>query len=210
MRKKFITAVLPVLAATAIVGAGFSAWIFDASLDSENINGTVEIAPLGDVSLSLTWCDSSGAALANQESPTFAVTLDQGGKGNTSADVGISVVTTSGDGTTQISNEGKLYFKVKYTAGSGNTATIASVDYDWNLALDSVSYVALKGTTGADNIAAGLSGDAAALVTVDLSMKYVSKPTDAPSWKSLSESVQADSDIVATISFENIDISYAD
>lgn len=209
MRKKFITAVLPVLAATAIVGAGFSAWIFDASLDSENINGTVEIAPLGDVSLSLTWCDSSGAALANQDSPTFAVTLDQGGKGNTSADVGISVVTTSGDGTTQISNEGKLYFKVTYTAGSGNTATINSVDYDWNIALDSVGYVALKGTTGADNIAAGSSVDAAALVTVDLSMKYVNKPTDASSWKSLSESVLADSDIVATISFENIDISYA-
>ena len=49
MKKKILAAFLPVLAAAAIVGSGFSAWVFNDKLtNSTTVGGTVSIDPTVD------------------------------------------------------------------------------------------------------------------------------------------------------------------
>ena len=85
MHNKYATFVLPVLAGLAIVGAGFSTWVFGnrTSVDksatgSAIITGDETTGPT--VSLKLGYI--SGGTFTEVSSPSFALTLDQGGVPN--------------------------------------------------------------------------------------------------------------------------------
>lgn len=95
MHNKYATFVLPVLAGLAIVGAGFSTWVFGQENNdaSANATGTVQITDAD---------DQLGAALKlgtvsdgdfTEGPATFTLELDQGGYSNrTENTVGISVI----------------------------------------------------------------------------------------------------------------------
>lgn len=70
MHNKYATFVLPVLAGLAIVGAGFSTWVFEQSTDNNaTFTGTINVTPAqSDVT----------ASLALTTADTFTLTLDQG------------------------------------------------------------------------------------------------------------------------------------
>lgn len=80
MKKKLLIAMIPVLGMGALVGSGFSAWVFgNEASQTFDFNGTINVTPAtGDLTLN---CTPSG----------FNVTLDQGGKKNVDNAVGVTV-----------------------------------------------------------------------------------------------------------------------
>ena len=80
MKKKLLIAMIPVLGMGALVGSGFSAWVFgNQASQTFDFNGTINVTPAtGDLTLDYTEND-------------FSVTLDQGGKGNVDNAVGVTV-----------------------------------------------------------------------------------------------------------------------
>lgn len=80
MKKKLLIAMIPVLGMGALVGSGFSAWVFgNQASQTFDFNGTINVTPAtGDLTLNYTEND-------------FSVTLDQGGKGNVDNAVGVTV-----------------------------------------------------------------------------------------------------------------------
>lgn len=87
MHNKYATFVLPIVAGLAIVGAGFSTWVFgntDTSSTNGNLNGTVTITGIEnsgpEVFLDLGYLDAGNenAFVKLTEDPTFTLKLDQG------------------------------------------------------------------------------------------------------------------------------------
>lgn len=103
MHNKYATFVLPVLAGLAIVGAGFSTWVFGNTTHADkNATGSAIIA--GDettgptVSLKLGYI--SDGTFTEVSSPSFTLTLDQGGVSNaTNNEAGITFAWLSDDPT---------------------------------------------------------------------------------------------------------------
>lgn len=81
INRKVLATVLPVVGAAVIAGSGFAAWYFGDTVQTQAINGTVEVTPVIYGELTTT-------------AQNFKVVLDQGGIGNTNVDEGISIVET--------------------------------------------------------------------------------------------------------------------
>ena len=81
MKKKLLIAMIPVLGMGALVGSGFSAWVFgDAATQTYGFGGSITVTPATTGELELA-CPTD----------TFTITLDQNGEGNTNATEGVTV-----------------------------------------------------------------------------------------------------------------------
>lgn len=81
MHKKYFNFILPIFGALAIVGSGFSAWIFSNVVDqTKTVNGTVVLEDLSTLTSDLT---------VDLDPAEFTLHLDQGGVGNTEVNKGI-------------------------------------------------------------------------------------------------------------------------
>lgn len=81
MKKKLLIAMIPVLGMGALVGSGFSAWVFgNAATQTYGFGGTITVTPAttGELELACT-------------TKKFTITLDQNGEGNTNVDEGVTV-----------------------------------------------------------------------------------------------------------------------
>lgn len=180
MRKKFITAILPLTAGLAIVGAGFSAWVFtESEVGSLTANGTVAVTELYEHEASVYWCDSTGNS-ATQEAFEFTITADQGGIDNTVATDGITT------------NPGIVYFYVGYTESTEYTVTFS---YTFEVATEggAATYLEFQNeVASAAQISDGTSNDGKTdVVSINLSFYYVSgkKPTSVEEYNSMSASI---------------------
>lgn len=99
MRKRFLLGLVAITGALTVVGSGFAAWYFDASIkDVTNKIGTT-VTPLA---------DSIGTLTDNNTSDTISIVLDQGGYANKSdATKGISIV--KGDDKAEVSTLSATY-----------------------------------------------------------------------------------------------------
>ena len=86
MRKRILLGLVAITGALTVVGSGFAAWYFDASIDNVTHKIGTTVTPLA---------DSIGTLTDNNASDTISIVLDQGGYSNKS-DVtkGISIVKT--------------------------------------------------------------------------------------------------------------------
>lgn len=87
MKKKLLIAMIPVLGMGALVGSGFSAWVFgDAATQTYGFGGSITVTPAttGELELACTTND-------------LTITLDQGGEGNATATEGVTVTGLSND-----------------------------------------------------------------------------------------------------------------
>ena len=85
MHKKFFTFAVPLLGAAVLVGAGFSAWVFQGSGSAE-ITGTINVTPAIDTLNVKLYKDAS--ASTKEEVTSVELTLDQGGLMNDEVTVG--------------------------------------------------------------------------------------------------------------------------
>ena len=93
MHKKFFTFAVPLLGAAVLVGAGFSAWVFQGS-GSANITGTISVTPAIDTLNVKLYKDASTKA---DEVTSVALTLDQGGVMNNDVTKGATTDVSSYD-----------------------------------------------------------------------------------------------------------------
>lgn len=81
MKKKLLIAMIPVLGMGALVGSGFSAWVFgDAATQTYGFGGSITVTPA-----------TTGELEFACSTDTFTITLDQNGEGNTTATEGVTV-----------------------------------------------------------------------------------------------------------------------
>ncbi len=168
MHNKYATFVLPVLAGLAIVGAGFSTWVFSATAADATAaaNGSVTITDVSNtgpqVTVALGEYDGTASGITGNftavTDPAFNLTLDQGTENGTSDHLkGVSFV-WSGDAATTFTDAKNLDFSwsisnadaIKY---SNYTVTIT---YEWELTGAAASYVLPQAHT-ADLTAANAS-----------------------------------------------------
>ena len=93
MHKKFFTFAVPLLGAAVLVGAGFSAWVFQGS-GSAAITGTISVTPAIDTLNVELYKDASTKA---DKVTSVALTLDQGGVMNDNVSVGATTDVSSYD-----------------------------------------------------------------------------------------------------------------
>lgn len=93
MHKKFFTFAVPLLGAVVLVGAGFSAWVFQGS-GSANITGTISVTPAIDTLNVQLYKDASTKA---DEVSAVTLTLDQGGVMNNEVTKGATTDVSSYD-----------------------------------------------------------------------------------------------------------------
>lgn len=93
MHKKFFTFAVPLLGAAVLVGAGFSAWVFQGS-GSAAITGTISVTPAIDTLNVELYKDASTKA---DKVTSVALTLDQGGVMNDNVTVGATTDVSSYD-----------------------------------------------------------------------------------------------------------------
>lgn len=147
LKRKFLAAVLPVVAAATVVGSGFSAWYFgDFSSTSKDggVGISIEGATEGTGSFevyynSTDFGDISGATLV--ESETFELNLDQG-TGNdrlTNPDKGISFKVNTGSGSTKTSLSN---FTIRYKINKDDKAKLdlagLKLQYTFEISLNDV------------------------------------------------------------------------
>lgn len=203
MHKKYFNFILPIFGALAIVGSGFSAWIFsDVASQTKDVNGTVVLEDLSSLESSLT---------VNSE--TFTLHLDQGGIGNINANEGIYF----GDDSTAVTLDVTLTYtlnpndtafgfwdnvtaayKVAYTFPTGLADYLVATDTTLGDDVDMTSFTE-NTTTGARTYE----------VTYTMGFNYADgkKPTDATEYNALKEAVdtlKASDTIVATFTFNTI------
>ena len=93
MHKKFFTFAVPLLGAAVLVGAGFSAWVFQGS-GSAGITGTISVTPAIDTLNVQLYKDASTKA---DEVSAVTLTLDQGGVMNNEVTEGATTDVSSYD-----------------------------------------------------------------------------------------------------------------
>lgn len=200
MHKKYFNFILPIFGALAIVGSGFSAWIFsDVAQQTGEVNGTVTLENLSSLESSLT---------VNPE--TFALHLDQGGIGNTNVTDGIYF----GDDSTAAT----LDVTLTYTLNPNDAAfgfwdnVTAAYTVAYTLPGDLGEYIAPTDTTlGGDVDMTSYTVDSttgARTYTVNYTMGFNyatgKKPTDATGYSALEavvDALTASDKIVATFTF---------
>ena len=143
MHNKYATFVLPVLAGLAIVGAGFSTWVF-GNKTSVDKNATGSAIITGDettgptVSLKLGYI--SDGTFTEVSSPSFALTLDQGGVSNaTNNEAGITFAWLDDDPTvTNGLNTNGLSFQWSISSEDATAYSNYSVTVTYSLELQNV------------------------------------------------------------------------
>ena len=93
MHKKFFTFAVPLLGAAVLVGAGFSAWVFQGSGSAE-ISGTISVTPAIDTLNVELYKDASTKA---DKVSAVTLTLDQGGVMNNEVTKGAATDVSSYD-----------------------------------------------------------------------------------------------------------------
>ena len=153
MHNKYATFVLPVLAGLAIVGAGFSTWVFGnktsatkSATGSAIITGDETTGPA--VSLKLGYI--SGGIFTEVSSPSFALTLDQGGASNaTNKEAGITFAWLGDSTVVDALNTNGLSFQWSISSEDATAYSNYSVTVNYTLGLQNVddgkilSYVGL-------------------------------------------------------------------
>lgn len=198
MKKKLLIAMIPVLGMGALVGSGFSAWVFgNEASQTFNFNGAVTVEPAtGDLTLDYTEND-------------FSVTLDQGGKGNVDNAVGVTVSNlstitfslTTNDTTVIEADEPKYEAEIKWSfslidgseTGTTNVNTYLALTTDMsNLGVN--DYAALTTTGGKVNgnnsinytYLAGTWTFTITMPSQDKILNYVDKPSTYAEWQKMS------------------------
>lgn len=197
MHKKFLAAGLPILGATVIVGAGFSAWLFGGET-SATVGGSIQLA--GTYGFTTTvYRDATDTSTALS---SFSITLDQGSIGVTDGAghvVNTVDIVLSFDGSTPIASG----TSVGYAYGLSLSGSL-----DNYLDLGSTGSVTLSGTyTGKGTEAQGTV--LATIEDVPFTFAYASgfDTTNASSYQSLSSVVSAGGDLLAVTVASNISIS---
>lgn len=197
MKKKLLIAMIPVLGMGALVGSGFSAWVFgNEASETFNFNGAVTVEPAtGDLTLDYTEKD-------------FSVTLDQGGKGNVENEVGVTVSNlstisfslTTNDTTVIEAVEPKYEAEIKWSfsltdgseKGTTNVNTYLALTADMSK-LGLSDYAALTTTGGKVNensslnytYSAGTWNFTITMPSTDNILNYVDKPSTYAEWEKM-------------------------
>ena len=195
MKKKLLIAMIPVLGMGALVGSGFSAWVFgNEASQTFNFNGAVTVEPAtGDLTLDYTEND-------------FSVTLDQGGKGNVDNAVGVTVSNlstitfslTTNDATVIEADEPKYEAEIKWSfsltdgseTGTSNVSTYLALTTDMsNLAVNDYAALTTTGGNLKNNISytysAGTWDFTITMPSKDKILNYVDKPSTYEEWENM-------------------------
>lgn len=207
MHNKYATFVLPIVAGLAIVGAGFSTWVFANQKDSsDTLSGTVSVAGVDNEGVKPTITIGkygSETEFTAISSDTFDVLLDQGGvSAATDLTKGISV-TFSDSAIT----DGVIDFRWKLSSGDTTSYSNAKVYLTYELSLGGVvsNYAELAGTISGSykesSSAVLISSlktdtDGGAYINVDANLdagiwnyKENAKPTSLESYNSMSSAL---------------------
>ena len=123
MKKKLLIAMIPVLGMGALVGSGFSAWVFNNTVSAEYAyKGTIDVTPAtGDLTLDCT-------------PTTFTVELDQYAKGDTDPTHGVTVTgldtvtftLKTNDATVITSGSHKAQVKLAFALTDGTSSNVTN------------------------------------------------------------------------------------
>ena len=190
MHNKYATFVLPVLAGLAIVGAGFSTWVFEGSNDaSTSIKGTGTLTGVADLPAATVQIGKiTDGTFSKLDS--FTLTLDQGGLENMSNNkVGITSDPSSFDYRWTITKAAKtqyLGFNVTLSASLTYEGEGSSVTFVQPAAFEVTSAI---GSLPEDGENAYLDVDAN-LASV---WEYTNKPTTLSSYQAMSTALADES-----------------
>ena len=235
MHNKYATFVLPVLAGLAIVGAGFSTWVFGNTTHADkSATGSAIIA--GDettgptVSLKLGYI--SDETFTEVSSPSFTLTLDQGGVANaTNNEAGITFAWLGDSTVTNGLNTNGLSFQWSISSEDATAYSNYSVTVTYSLKLQNVddgkilNYIGLADsvtmpegsqTVVTDQLVSGLdSGDGTSYINQNVAFKptswvYTDKPGNLGEYQSmLSElGLSYDSESVSYTSTQKIEFVF--
>lgn len=209
MHKKFTAFCLPVLGSLVIVGAGFSAWVFNNTLSANaNLSGALTIPEVQGAEGFVMKVKDGETVVADSslslQTTTLALTLDQG----TNLVDGITWTYNAGseDVSLQGTNELTLEFSFPTSANLYTLLTNNNLSIAWSVTLKfsgktNFDYVVMNGdtetydgiisetVTGSYN-ASGVVGTE----TVDVGLSYVSdkKPTTIAQYTSMKEALFGD------------------
>ena len=117
MKRKILAVTIPVVGCITVVGAGFSAWYFDAAASAGDENkfalNTHVTEKVDDMDGALSFKDSNNSVLNDKY-----LILDQGGMNNDVKTVGIMIADSAVNETVQ--NSRKYTFKVAFNGTSSN------------------------------------------------------------------------------------------
>lgn len=208
MHNKYATFVLPVLAGLAIVGAGFSTWVFgNYSSTSQNATGTAIIT--GDesngptVSLKLGYI--AGETFNEVSAPSFSLQLDQGSVSSaTNPNAGITFSWNGADASKL--DEYGLSFQWSIPSGDATAYSNYSVTVSYTVTLtdvddgkilsyvkldDSISLQTEKKNIATDKEVSSLTvGDGISYINENVGLKptswvYTNKPGNLEDYKSM-------------------------
>ena len=207
MRKKLLITLLPLLGAVVMVGSAYSAWVFTASAKiNKDINGTVTVTPIAET-LDFVWTGTT---------ENFTLTLDQGGINNKANNVGIfsSLDTNDEAFTFSLTKDADLDLNDYHVTLDYSLTISAGGDYitlangtDGKISNTAPIYLAENATAVQDKLSYEYSNNVWEF-TVDATASdgkvfhYATgkKPTDAPSYNSMSSYYTEQSNTV-TLSF---------
>lgn len=209
MHKKFTAFCLPVLGSLVIVGAGFSAWVFNGELTANaTLSGALTIPEVQGAEGFVMKVKDGETVVANssldEQATTLALTLDQG----TNLENGITweYNAGSGDVSLQGTNELTLEFSFPTSANLDTLFTNNNLSIAWSVTLNfsgniNFDYVVMNddtetydgkisGTATGSYNASGVVGTQ----TVDVGLSYVSdkKPTTIAQYTAMKEALFGD------------------
>lgn len=215
MHKKFTAFCLPVLGSLVIVGAGFSAWVFNNELTAKAaLSGALTIPEVQGAEGFVMKVKDGETVVADSsldhQTTTLALTLDQG------TDLVDGITWTynagSGDVSLQGTNELTLEFSFPTSANLDTLLTNNNLSIAWSVTLKFngntiFDYVVMNGDTETyDGIISGTatgSYNASGVVgtkTVDVGLSYVSanKPTTIAQYTAMKEALFGDNPSATT------------
>lgn len=207
MHNKYATFVLPVLAGLAIVGAGFSTWVFggNGSAASDSLTGNITVAPADDTfNATVELGTIDGASFTKvEDGEGFTLLLDQGGVSEASnTAVGISL--TSGLESYDIKwTAAKPNFATDYNGYSLTLAYEVSIDYGdvagtyivWVGEASGSTTIALDKLTTTDSQTYSYLWD----INIENTWNYVSKPQRFDEYSTMVSALDGNSEITLTV-----------
>lgn len=208
MHNKYATFVLPVLAGLAIVGAGFSTWVFggNGSAASDFLTGNITVAPADDtfnVTVELGTVAGEADFTKVEDGEGFTLLLDQGGVSEASNKaVGISL--TSGLASYDIKwSAAKSNFATDYNGYSLTLAYNVSVNYGdvagtyivWVGEATGSTTISLDQLTTTDSETYSYLWD----VNIENTWNYVSKPQDFAEYSSMVSALNGNDKVTLTV-----------
>ena len=193
MHKKFTTFCLPVLGSLVIVGAGFSAWVFNGELSAtSSVDGDIVVTPVeSDFIVSLLDGNNEDAVIAKSNDVTASnslfLTLDQGGfdANGTVVDKGITWGYGANANEVKALNNVKLEFSFAANSNLDALFQVNTLEIEYTVTLTfsekiNTTYVVMKNynTNTFTKTTAGSYNDSSAVVAtvenLDLTLNYVS------------------------------------